>query len=574
MAPDSAAASRFLPPPPFGRESSRVVASRAGYGDAMTEAARVEELAREKLGIEQLHAGQLEAIEAVLGGRDTLAVMSTGYGKSAIYQLAGELLEKPTIVVSPLIALQRDQVEAIEDHIGDGEAAELNSTVSPKKRHELIEALERGEHEFVLLAPEQLAKPEVLEELAATEPSLLVVDEAHCISEWGHDFRPDYLQLGAFAERLGRPTILALTATASPPVRREIVERLGMEDPAQVIRGFDRPNLHFAVRRFSEAQGKEEALVEAVAAAPKPGIVYIATRKTSEELAGKLQAAGVKAEAYHAGLPAKRRGELQDAFHDDEIETIVATTAFGMGIDKPNVRFVFHAGPSDSIDSYYQEVGRAGRDGEPAEAVLFYRPEDEAVRRFLTGGGGVDGEALEAVGHAVADDGEADPKALVDRLELSRSKVLEAVGRLEEAGWLEVDAEGEMRRARGGPSLEEAVQAGVRESGERREFDRTRLEMMRSYAETEGCRRDHILSYFGEEHEVPCFYCDNCDAGLVKADDTERPFPIGAAVTHKSWGAGEVQRYDRDRVVVLFESVGYRTLALDLIEGEGLLEAS
>jgi ATP-dependent DNA helicase RecQ len=540
----------------------------------MSEAARVEKLAKEKLGIEQLHAGQLEAIEAVLGGRDTLAVMSTGYGKSAIYQLAGELLDKPTIVVSPLIALQRDQVEAIEDHIGDGEAAELNSTVSAKKRHELIEALERGEHEFVLLAPEQLAKAEVLEELAATEPSLLVVDEAHCISEWGHDFRPDYLQLGAFAERLGRPTILALTATASPPVRREIVERLGMEDPAQVIRGFDRPNLHFAVRRFSEVQGKEEALVGAVAGAPKPGIVYIATRKTSEELAEKLQAAGVRAEAYHAGLPAKRRGELQDAFHDDQIETIVATTAFGMGIDKPNVRFVFHAGPSDSIDSYYQEVGRAGRDGEPAEAVLFYRPEDEAVRRFLTGGGGVDGEALESVGHAVADDGEADPKDLVERLELSRSKVLEAVGRLEEAGWLEVEADGEVRRARGGPSLEEAVQAGVRESGERREFDKTRLEMMRSYAETEGCRRDHILSYFGEAHEVPCFYCDNCDAGLVKPDETEHPFPIGAAVTHKSWGAGEVQRYDRDRVVVLFESVGYRTLALALVEDEGLLEPS
>src|SRR6202012_2174075 len=285
-----------------------------------------------------------------------------------------------------------------------------------KRRHELIEALERGEHEFVLLAPEQLAKPEVLAELAEAEPSLLVVDEAHTISEWGHDFRPDYLQLGAFAERLGRPTILALTATASPPVRREIVERLGMRDPAQVIRGFDRPNLHFAVRRFSEAAAKDKALIEAVAAAAKPGIVYIATRKASEELAEALAAAGVGAAAYHAGLPAKRRGELQDSFIDDGAEVIVAPTAFGMGIDKPNVRFVFHAGPSDSIDSYYQEVGRAGRDGERAEAVLFYRPADEAVRRFPTGAGGVDGEELEAVGHAVADDGEADPAALVDQL--------------------------------------------------------------------------------------------------------------------------------------------------------------
>ena len=539
----------------------------------MSGAARIEDLAKEKLGIEELHRGQLDAIEAVLAGHDTLAVMSTGYGKSAIYQLAGEILGKPTIVVSPLIALQRDQVEAIEDHIGDGEAAELNSTVSERKRHELIEALERGEHEFVLLAPEQLAKPEVLEELAATEPSLLVVDEAHCISEWGHDFRPDYLQLGAFAERLGRPTILALTATASPPVRREIVERLGMRDPAQVIRGFDRPNLHFSVRRFTEAKAKEEALVQAVADAPKPGIVYIATRRTSEELAAKLRGAGVNAEAYHAGLPAKRRGELQDRFHGDEVDVIVATTAFGMGIDKPNVRFVFHAGPSDSIDSYYQEVGRAGRDGEPAEAILFYRPEDEAIRRFLGSAGGVDGEALEAVGHAIEQaDGKADPAALVELVELSRSKVLEAVGRLEEAGWLEIEPHGEVRQAPGGPTLEDAVQSGVRESGQRREFDRTRLEMMRSYAETRGCRRGHILSYFGEEHEVPCFYCDNCDAGLVKPDEAERPFPIGAAVTHKSWGPGEVQRYDRDRVVVLFESVGYRTLALDLVEEEGLLE--
>jgi ATP-dependent DNA helicase RecQ len=540
----------------------------------MASVAEIQKLAQEKLGIEELHPGQLEAIEAVLGGGDTLAVMSTGYGKSAIYQLAGELLGKPTIVVSPLIALQRDQVEAIEEHISPGEAAELNSTVSAKKRHELIAALERGEHEFVLLAPEQLAKPEVLAELAATEPSLLVIDEAHCISEWGHDFRPDYLQLGAFAERLGRPTILALTATASPPVRREIIERLDMEEPAQVIRGFDRPNLHFAVRRFSEAQGKEEALVKAVAEAPKPGIVYIATRKASEELAGALQAAGVKAEAYHAGLPSKHRGEIQDRFMADDVDVIVATTAFGMGIDKPNVRFVFHAGPSDSIDSYYQEVGRAGRDGEPADAVLFYRPEDEGIRRFLGSAGGVDGEDLETVGHAVEADGdEADPLALVDQLGLSRSKVLEAVGRLEEAGWLEISEAGDVRRATGGPTLEHAVQAGVRESGERREFDRTRLAMMRSYAETEGCRRDHILSYFGEEHDIPCWNCDNCDAGLVKPDQGERPFPIGAPVTHKSWGAGEVQRYDRDRVVVLFESVGYRTLALTLVEEEGLLRS-
>jgi ATP-dependent DNA helicase RecQ len=464
----------------------------------MPSAQEIRKLAKQTLGFEKLRPGQRQAIEAVTSGRDTLAVMSTGYGKSAIYQLAGEFLDGPTIVVSPLIALQRDQVEAMEE-AAPGEAAELNSTVSETKRQELMASLRRGEREFVLLAPEQLAKEEVLEELRAAGPSLLVVDEAHCISEWGHDFRPDYLRLGAFADQLGHPTLLALTATASPPVRREIVERLGMEDPAVFVRGFDRPNLHLAVRRFTEAPGKERALIEAVQEAAKPGIVYIATRKQSEELAEALQEAGVAAEAYHAGLGAKRRGELQDAFMDDEIEAIVATTAFGMGIDKPNVRFVFHAGLSDSVDSYYQEVGRAGRDGEPARACVFYRQEDQAIRRFLAGGA----------------------------------------------------------------------------SEEREEFEKSRLEMMRSYAEHSGCRRDFVLSYFGEEHEGPCGNCDNCDAGLVEPEaDVERPFEIGAAVSHSEWGAGEVQRYEADRVIVLFESVGYRTLDLDLISEKGLLQAA
>ncbi|MGN6258233.1 MAG: RecQ family ATP-dependent DNA helicase [Solirubrobacterales bacterium] len=455
-------------------------------------------LAKETLGIEELRPGQLQAIEAVAGGRDTLAVMSTGYGKSAIYQLAGELLAGPTIVVSPLIALQRDQVEAMEEAT-PGEAAELNSTVSERKREELMEQLRRGEREFVLMAPEQLAKEEVLEELREARPSLLVVDEAHCISEWGHDFRPDYLRLGSFAAELGHPTLLALTATASPPVRREIVERLGMEDPAVIVRGFDRPNLHLAARRFTEAPAKERALIEAVREVEKPGIVYIATRRQSEELAEALREAGVAAEAYHAGLGSKRRGELQDAFMADEIEAIVATTAFGMGIDKPNVRFVFHAGLSDSVDSYYQEVGRAGRDGQPATACIFYRQEDQAIRRFFAGGG---------------------PE-------------------------------------------------------EREEFEKSRLEMMRSYAEFDGCRRDFVLSYFGEEHEPPCGNCDNCDAGLVEPEaDVERPFEIGAAVTHSEWGPGEVQRYDDNRVIVLFESVGYRTLDLELVEEKNLLRAA
>jgi ATP-dependent DNA helicase RecQ len=535
-------------------------------------AKQIRELAASALGIERLRPGQLEAVEAVAAGRDTLAVMATGYGKSAIYQLAGELLDGPTIVVSPLIALQRDQVEAMEEQLPPGEAAELNSTISAKRRRELFEHLRSGEREFVLLAPEQLAKEEVLAALREAKPGLLVVDEAHCISEWGHDFRPEYLRLGAIAERLGEPTRLALTATASPPVRREIVERLRMRDPAVFVRGFDRPNLHLAVRRFSHGPAKERQLTAAVVAAEKPGIVYIATRRGSEQLAAELREAGVAAEAYHAGLASHHREQLQDAFRADQVETIVATTAFGMGIDKPNVRFVFHAGISDSVDSYYQEVGRAGRDGEPAAAHLFYRAEDEAIRRFLGAGGGVDAEELEAVARAVLAHGDAvDPPELSEELKLSRSRVLEAVDRLEQAGWLAVRDDGEVERRGDAPPLGEAIEAGAAASERHREFERSRLEMMRSYAETDGCRRDFILSYFGEEHAVPCGNCDNCEAGLVTADLHPRPFAIGARVRHPQWGEGEVQRYDSDRVIVLFESVGYKTLGLGMVAEHGLL---
>src|SRR3954463_4832838 len=273
---------------------------------------RIDRTARDILGFDALRPGQREAIESVLAGRDTLAVLSTGSGKSAIYQIAGLLADGATLVVSPLIALQRDQVEALHDRaLG---AAQLNSSVPAGEREETLAELAEDALEFLFLAPEQLANAEVLDELAASQPSLVVVDEAHCISEWGHDFRPDSLRLGTAIETLGHPTVLALTATAAPPVREEIVQRLGLRDAEVVVRGFDRPNLELAVERFHDEHRKDEALLDRAVAAPKPGIVYAATRRRTEELAAALSERVLEACPYHAGLKASEREAAQERF--------------------------------------------------------------------------------------------------------------------------------------------------------------------------------------------------------------------------------------------------------------------
>ncbi len=263
-------------------------------------------LAAARLGFDELYPWQREAVDEVLAGHDVLAVMPTGSGKSAIYQVAGALLDGPTVVVSPLVALQRDQVAALAEHDGAPAAAELNASLGERAREQRLDALEHGELEYLLLAPEQLARPETLAELQEVPPSLLVVDEAHCISEWGHDFRPDYLRLGAFAAELGSPQVLALTATAAPPVREEIVERLRMRDPRVLVRGFDRPEIHLAVSAHVDARTHDEELLQAVVDAEGAGIVYTATRRGAEGLAAALGARGVAAAAYHAGLVAAR----------------------------------------------------------------------------------------------------------------------------------------------------------------------------------------------------------------------------------------------------------------------------
>ena len=337
---------------------------------------------KEIFGFDSFRPGQEEVIGAVLDGRDTLAVMPTGGGKSLCYQVPALMQESLTVIVSPLISLMKDQVDSLLQS-AVAEAATLHSGLSPEERWEVERKVRTGEIKMLYVAPERLRSLEFVLVLRRAGVGLFVVDEAHCISEWGHNFRPDYLFLPRVIKDLGSPPVLALTATATPRVRDDILRSLAMRSPEVVVTSFNRPNLTYRVVEAKKKESKLPLILDVIRRSPPPGIVYATTRKECEELAAGLRRSGVEAAHYHAGLGPAERSSVQERFMTDELPVVVATIAFGMGVDKPNVRFVVHSSVPASLPAYIQEAGRAGRDGKPSECVVLYRSADLGRRRRL-----------------------------------------------------------------------------------------------------------------------------------------------------------------------------------------------
>jgi ATP-dependent DNA helicase RecQ len=531
--------------------------------------------AREVFGWDDLLPGQAEAIDAVVSGRDTLVVFPTGAGKSAVYQIAGCELGGTTVVISPLLALQRDQIDSIDAAPDAPAAVALNSRTGAAAKKAAWAAIEGPDAVYAFLAPEQLANAEVFDRLAKADVRLVVIDEAHCVSAWGHDFRPDYARIGDAIEALGHPPVLALTATASAPVRDDIVSSLGMREPHLEVRGMDRPEIHMAVRRHEHDADKRRAVVADVQDAGGPALLYVATRKGTDSYAEELRELGLRAAAYHGAMAQKKRDEVHSAWSAGELDVVVATSAFGMGVDKSDVRLVVHADVTESLDSYAQEIGRAARDGQPARAILHYRAEDFSLRSFFAGGhtkradiAGV-WDVLQRTSTPVR------AKDIAD--ESGRS--VRAIGRvLNQLVACELAASGpDGVSALAKVSAGDAVSA-VRERDEAEERIRaSRIEIMRGYAETTHCRRRALLEYFGVETPSQCASCDRCDAGAVvpvepATEDAESGgIRIDSTVEHGEFGTGTVMAIEDDRLTVFFADHGYKVLARAAFEN-GILE--
>ncbi len=527
--------------------------------------------AKSLFGWTALRPHQLAAMRAVMKRRDALVVLPTGAGKSAIYQIPASLIPGPTVVISPLLALQQDQIAALnERQRPELRAVRISSDESSAQQAEAVEEIRAGRAEFLFITPEQLANPDRMAEVRSLKPALVAIDEAHCISAWGHDFRPDYLALGHLIEGIGRPPVVALTATASPPVRDDIVARLRLREPEIVVSGLDRPNLFLEVAHCPTEDYRWRRLITLLQDDERPGIIYVPTRRAAEELAARLTEAGFPSKYYHGGMASGARAELHEAFLADQVPIMVATSAFGMGIDKPNIAWVVHMALPDSPDSYFQEIGRAGRDGEPARVLLLWQAEDVGLQRYFTGGLPDENELRDL--SALLRRRASTKKELRELTGLGARKLGQYLALLEQVGAAEPRGRQRLGAPRYSPTPVEAAAAALAEAERQQTVTRSRTDMMRAFAETTACRGQTLLAYFGEQMTEVCGHCDNCHAGTSTAGNgAVGPFPVHSQVRHPEWGAGLVLSYEEDRMTVLFDEVGYKTLSVSVVSEQGLL---
>jgi ATP-dependent DNA helicase RecQ len=475
-------------------------------------------------GFEDFREGQREVIGSILEGKDAVVVMPTGSGKSLCYQLPAMILDGVTLVVSPLIALMKDQVDALRAR--GLPATFINSSISDSEQHARIEALRRREHKLVYIAPERFRSSRFNAALQQIPISLVAVDEAHCISTWGHDFRPDYLRLRSVIKSLGQVQTLALTATATPYVRSDIIQQLGLNRPQTFVSGFDRPNLSIEVIHTEKEREKIARIKTLARQVPGSGIIYASTRKAVEQVGNKLKALDLGVSVYHAGMTDSMRVRAQDDFMSGRTQMIVATNAFGMGIDKPDIRFVVHYQMPGSIEAYYQEIGRAGRDGLPSTCVLLFNYADKNTHDFFIEGSYPDISIIKQVYDSLA-------ATELRRIELSTAEIARRTGEsnemavqsalyiLERAGHIQRTAPQLNRGGRGAQQgrsiimLDTVPATKLRvdpaDVSRRGELERRKLRAMIDFCYTDYCYRAHILNYFGDRKSGrQCGTCGNC----------------------------------------------------------------